>query len=257
MLFAFVLVSSVVSADLVCYYKFEEGIGIETADDSGTGNTGYLYKATGLTPPLWSDDTPPIYGGNHSLYFPGGANVGRSTNASLEITGNLSIHAFVKTMRFADVGPIVAKWATGMDNSYLLHVSEGTLAFTIADITPPTTDTLTYTPTVDEFSVGKWFHLAAIYSQDDMTMSLYMDGREVASKATTVPAIRPTLAPLHIGKYNNSHYDGFIDEVKIYNSVVPPDFPDPTPDPSTIPEPATLLLIGMGIIIRRKRPRRR
>ncbi|MAH43013.1 hypothetical protein CL614_04815 [archaeon] len=254
MVVALVLVSSSAFGGMVGYWRFEEGSGVTTADDSGTGNTGHLVKDTALTPPLWQDDTPPIYGGNHSLYFPAGASVTAYDNPTLDITGSLSIHVYVKPESLVGNRPFVGKWSS--DDSFLFRF-DGTLAFSLAATgSGSSTDTLFYTPAPGELPLNEWTHLAAIYNHGTREMSMYINGVKKASQISWVHEIRSTNANVQIGQYENSHYAGWIDEVKIFDGIYIPDPPDSGDLPGgPVPEPAALSLVGIGLTIICKRRR--
>jgi len=72
-------------------------------------------------------------------------------------------------------------------------------------------------------SVGAWHHVAGTY--DGVTVRLYVDGVEVAAKATTVAAVPVTASNLHIGHKDtesiaSDSFSGVLDEVVLYSRAL-------------------------------------
>lgn len=73
----------------------------------------------------------------------------------------------------------------------------------------------------EKLEKGKWYHLSAIYSQEDNQLRTYIDGISDRT-ASIIDAPAPTASSLQIGRNqfeNNTYFSGVIDELRI-SSVV-------------------------------------
>lgn len=109
--------------------------------------------------------------------------------------------------------------------------------------------------TVDTTS---WRHIAFTFdaSVGGGTQTIYLDGVQVATAGTKAAAPNPTLN-LIIGQMegNNGNYNGFLDEVKIFDTVLS-QAQIQSEAASVVPEPAavgTLGLAATGLFARRRR----
>jgi len=105
-------------------------------------------------------------------------------------------------------------------------------------------------------STGSWMHVAYTLSSTEGT-KLYLDGEVVGSNAALTThtsaenfgiGVRADVLDLTKGIY---YFDGLIDDVRIYDTALQG---SDIADLATIPEPATLALLGIGgLLLRRSR----
>ena len=85
-----------------------------------------------------------------------------------------------------------------------------------------TTSTLIANDSGDDLSTGTWYHVAAVY--DGARMRLYLDGVERESTAKTGDVDNGTSKKVAIGNHpetaTDKHWDGLIDDVRIYNRAL-------------------------------------
>ncbi len=208
-LFSFLLVLSIagnVSADLVGYWKFDEGSGTTAYDSSGNGLDGTLNGD-----PQWVEGQ---LGG--ALDFDGDDSVEIPHSPLLSITNEITISAwtYMKANASGELA-IVSKggWAA-MDLPYELTVTPGGVIFwqfyddggrdTCAPDSPP---------------VEEWHHIAATY--DGQIFKCYIDGvlAEEWAYAGTMPE---NTASVTIGQRSRggTFFNGIIDEVAIYDRAL-------------------------------------
>ncbi|MDX6689016.1 MAG: hypothetical protein QOG15_473, partial [Solirubrobacteraceae bacterium] len=198
---------------LVAEYGFEETSGTTATDSSGTGNDGTITGATRTS------------AGRHgsALSFNGTSDwVTIPGSSSLALTTAFTLEAWVKSNGPGSVDQTVLTKEKPPYMSYQLYAmsSGGSLSSTWRDTNGSYgSDDGFFAPSSSPTPAATWTHLAATY--DNTTLRLFMNGTQIASKATT-GAITNTTAPLRIGGNSvwGEYFSGLIDDVRVYNRAL-------------------------------------
>ena len=145
--------------------------------------------------------------------------VGLGTPSSLDLTGNITVTAWIKPITFgaSSRGRIFDK----NDNSgegYLLSVDD----FNVSSGLGFQTDTTVVTSNAGAVTLGVWQHVAATYSTSGNIVKFYVNGAPAGSGTGTTITSAPTRAGA-IGRRASSSIRGFhgtIDDVRVYNRVL-------------------------------------
>jgi hypothetical protein len=195
-LLSFILVLGItdnVSADLVGYWKFDEGSGNKAYDSSGYGNDGTI---NGI--PHWVTGRV-----GTALYFDGfTSSVEIPNSESLSMTEQITIEAWTNMSTDSSIGGSIVGKTTFLNSAYFLReVNGGQIYWYGSDPNSP--------------PAGEWHHIAATY--DGTIYKCYIDGELSGEKdwgyASTIPENE---LPVTIG----GSFDGMIDEVKIYDHAL-------------------------------------
>jgi PKD repeat protein len=199
---------------LVAGYRFSEGAGTTTADNSGNGITGTLVNG-----PSW---TTGQYGGG--LSFSGTNFVNLGNPALLQLTGSMTATAWILiSSNPGDDGSIVGK----IDNV-------GWQLKTTADTGPRTIGMQLSQPngvTVQRYGrsvlvPGTWYHVAGVFDATARTLSVYVNGGlDDGSLSGTIPTGQMNSpANVNIGQRAGSpggfNFIGVIDEVHVFNRAL-------------------------------------
>ena len=237
----FVLVlGTAAEASTVGLWLFDEGIGTNAYDSSGNGNTGTLVNG-----PTWSTDTPFAYTGNHSLDFDGVDDyVEIADAASLDIVNQITVEAWVNVANSKNYNAVVVKGKDCSENYEVLfykdqHTHSPILFSNIGRRTLNTPSGL--------ITENTWHHVAITYKPGDW--QIYVDGKLEAKRTDITDTLQINGLPLYIGnEYGTTgrYFSGSIDEVRISDVALSPD--QLGYHHSLVPEPATMLLLGSGLL---------
>ncbi len=195
-------------------WGFEEVSGADCFDSSGNENDGLLENNAGRSQNGYFGAALDVSGN------PGHVNLG-----PLDIfSDGLTIMAWFNGDDFATYDARIISKATGtaeQDHFWMLSTmkvgSARTLRFRLRT-EPGGTDTLV--ADTGTLSTGTWHHVAATY--DGASMRLYLDGQLVGSQSKTGPVSLDATVDAWIGANpdNDKHFNGRIDEVRIYGSAL-------------------------------------
>lgn len=204
--------------NLVSYWKLDESSG--NATDSVSSNT------------LTNNNTVTYSAGkiNNGANFVSASSkyLSIADNASLSITGNLSISAWVNFSSTPSSGnyyAIVSKLNGSPNYSYAfnLYNNAGTLSLYFQNSTNGTAVTqglVAWTPTT-----STWYHISAVYTAAAGSVSFYVNGVQQGSTQTGLgTSIFDSTSLFAIGFYDGGNYfDGSIDEVGIWSRALSAD----------------------------------
>lgn len=208
---------------LVGYWSFNEGIGTIATDFSGNGNAGTLSTAIGSIP-TWVNGKR---GQALDFELSNTAFVDVGSAASLQLTGAMTVCAWVKaeSLNAADESMIVARvnpsgttvwpyafYAKDVSGSYRVGFNWSDDSGTAEN----------YDTTGDAMSLGVWTHLCAARNSALNDVDIYVNGADQAVTATNNVSVTTNSPKTSIGRFgdrvdNTLHWDGLIDEVRIYN----------------------------------------
>ena len=205
---------------LVSWWRAEGNPNDAVGGNNGTvfGNVTYV---TGVVGQAYSFD-----GANGTVAIPDASN--------LKITGSLTIDARIYVKAFPPSGQNYGMILFRGDqriayDAYFVGVTpSGTLSFAIQNSDPNTNSGLQ-----PPIATGKWIHVTASLDGNTGLQSVYYDGKLVAQTTTNIrplgdldPSQLPGLAIGNSSGYPqggfNYTFNGYIDEVKVYNQVVAP-----------------------------------
>ena len=196
------------ATNLLAYWTFDESGGATAYDSSGNNNTGTVSAAAQWTSSLFGS----------ALNFDGTFQANVPNSGALNPLSGLTLSAWINASAWSFTPRIVQKGQS--DNQYRLYAdaSAGLLVFDIFGVTNGTVTT----PLPD---AGAWDHVVGTY--DGSLMGLYVNGLLVTQQVAS-GAIPVTTDTLSIGGRPGSgsglyHFNGIIDDVRIYGSALPPD----------------------------------
>jgi hypothetical protein len=206
---SFVLVLAVVSdasADLVGYWKLDEGAGTTVADSSGAGHHGFFAEGT----PAWVEGK---FG--KALKFNGSNKVEIPDHPDFHLENAISMALWIKPE--ADVQPEYAKlFMKQRSDGYpynIQYAGNGTNIRTTV-YTSGQMDT-SGTPNF----AGQWGHLCMTY--DGSAVILYKDGEEGARIAATGKIQQNDLSLSIGGRLESTqNFIGIIDDVRLYSHAL-------------------------------------
>lgn len=235
-----VVASAMGSIVEVGHWNFDEGTGNIISDSSLAGNHGTISNSG-----MWA--TPGHDGTGFSLSFNGYSNPVEATvphDTSLDFNGYIALSAWVKPdytgHSASTILPVIVKGGTGSSVSYSLLLYEKRITFSGNYQTGGTEIFVQSDTIVDD---DKWSHIKAVYDMENV--SLYIEDEETSDwqlvyQEAVDYAIINNSSPLAFGIDSpgfTERYGGLMDEVIV-----------------ATPEPATLLLFGLGgLALRRKR----
>ena len=228
-----VTLQTVASATLIAYFPMTEGDGTSLIDISGNGNHATLSGTS------WSGS---------QLKFDGMSDYALAAHSqSLNITTNsMTIMALIKW----DIDPATGnQWATfvnmNTDNQYRLQHNKDNSAFEFAIRTTSGNKWVSSTTAPER---GQWYHLAGTY--DGSILNVYVNGQlenSVSHSGTIVGSNKP----LMIGNRPSGDrgFSGSIADVRIYDTALSDsDIALIAATATAIPEPATMILLGLGAV---------
>ncbi|MHC4426864.1 MAG: LamG domain-containing protein, partial [Planctomycetota bacterium] len=203
---AVALSAVVANADLVGYWKLDEGSGKTAVDSSGYGRDGAVYGA-----PTWQPSGGHIDG---ALEFDG-ADDHVSTGFVLDPgNGAFSAFAWIKGGA-ADRTVISQADGTGYGQKWLCTALDGTFM-----------TWLTYrgrfaSPLISQIVItdDRWHHIGLVW--DGSRRCLYVDGQEAAKDAEVLSGLQASDGGLYFGagqtRLRSDFWSGLIDDVRIYD----------------------------------------
>jgi N,N-dimethylformamidase beta subunit-like, C-terminal/Domain of unknown function (DUF4082)/Concanavalin A-like lectin/glucanases superfamily/Bacterial Ig-like domain/Bacterial Ig domain len=194
---------------LVAAFSMNAGSGTTVADSSSANNAGTISGAS------WS--TAGMFGG--ALSFNGTNNwVTVADSASLDITGALTMEAWVKPMAANGFGTVLFKERSGGD-TYSLYAVNGASQPPAAyvNVGGAGIDATIQGPA--QLPLNAWSHLAATYNGS--VLSFFVNGNLV-STAPANGSVTTSNGALRIGGNSvfGDYFQGLIDEVRVYSRAL-------------------------------------
>jgi hypothetical protein len=197
----------------VALWHFDEGGGNETHDASKYGNHGVLHNST------WDRDATFTFGS--SLKFDGSNSyVEVPHSSSLNLVEAFTIEAWVKPHHLKSPGPFpagaydLANPIIVKSHNYMFGIWNNSIRFLFKSAE---NGTRIY-HTSYNFSIDKWYHIAAVYTITDWTVRFYVDGFFVGSSTDPTPpqTPQPSTNPINIAQGSQM----CIDEVRILSRAL-------------------------------------
>ncbi len=198
------------NSGLVAYWNFDEGSGDVLHDVSGNGNDGTIYGAT------WVDGIK-----GKALNFNGEDNYVKIPNSPSLNPRNATFEAFVYINSYPQYGN-----ASGIIFKYKSYQVNLGCTFTKDDKSVWFGIWGDYL-SGGELTLHQWYQIIVTFSQTEIyegTAKLYINGKLIVSEIL-MDRIDTTTNPLIIGYKSDTaggHFNGIIDEVRIYNRALSP-----------------------------------
>jgi len=155
----------------------------------------------------------------------------KADNASLSITGDISISCWVKLTTLPStsgrMGLVTKSLSTGNQRGYALVLeSNDKLRFYAYENGATTEHYISESDAAAVVSgdLGNWLHISATLDVSTQTGVLYVDGSSIAQTPLTngtLTSIHDSTAAFHVGSYNGASYvDAAMDEVGIWTKVL-------------------------------------
>lgn len=202
------------AAGLIAYYKCNDGSGTTLVNSSSntSGVDGSLVGSPTFT-------ASPVQFTANSLNFDG------SNDAAIipkSVTSDFTIEFWMKTTQTGG-GSAGSQWYSGtglvdaevggVTTDFGITMTGNRAAFGIGQ--PDVTITST-----SAVNTGSWVHIAATWKQSTGAMVLYVNGaQEATGTGGTSLRSAPTRIALGMIQTNGNFYNGFLDEVRIWNTV--------------------------------------
>jgi hypothetical protein len=204
------------TSGMVGFWKFDEGSGTTISDSSGNGNTGGL--GSGLASPGW---VPGKIGS--ALSFDGSDDYASVPDSpSLNITGNqFSISAWVNPRAQANPFADIVSMRSGLLTQYFLWENWDSTTRQVDFATGLYNGTNVFVSSPKFHPLNQWYQVAAVYN--GTRLRLFVDGNlEIDQRVTG--NLLPLNMPVTIGftPSFNFHFNGTIDDVRIYNRALSP-----------------------------------
>ena len=188
-------------------WAFGENAGPTVADAAGGDNPGTIVG------PTWT--TQGRYGA--ALSFDGTNDyVTVADAASLDLTGALTLEAWINPTVLSGYRMILSKTTTGTPSNYYLGTFGDEVAFGFS-VGGSWRDHVT---SGANLVTGTWQHVAVVYSDAANSVRIYVDGEEWLA-ATETSSLTANTQQLRIGiGFSNEAFGGRIDEVRVYNRAL-------------------------------------
>ncbi len=182
-----------------------------TNDGALTGSPTNTIATEGITSGYDIVNAPLQFANSNFGMFVGMGYVTAPSNSSLEITASVSVDMWVKVNTTG-----VNYCLMNKRNMYALRI----LSTNVVRFQTYNSGAYRNLDTTATLTAGVWHHIAATYTSG--TTKIYINGALSVSSASFSGAITSSTNALEIGReYDNTElFDGYIDDVKIYNTAL-------------------------------------
>jgi hypothetical protein len=233
------------------YWRMGETSGTTATDRAGSNNGTYGGETTlGVTGALSGDSDTAVDFGD------AGGSISVGPTADLLLTGDLSVSFWVNvdalTISANNPSPLFTLTADAKDSgtaklAELAVDKNGDLVYTHEYGSAGGSEQTTTFSTADLLE-DTWYNIALVRDSSAKDVYIYLDGDLLNTYSYTQQAEGYTEGTLAIASYTGTSLDGMMDEFAMFGSVLGSDDVLDIYN-AGVPEPATVLLLGLGSLI--------